>query len=633
MPDSILRKIGLNEFCRRLRSSLEVPDSRYIFFLGAGCSVTSGIPDAGSLVKNEWLPRLHDHRAKGIEYEKWIKTAISHYNPKNPAASYGPVMESLFLFGEEKQQEIERLCENKFPDFGYAILAELITLNNGKFNVVITSNFDDLMADAMYLFTRIKPLVINHDSLAKFIRPTRTRPLIVKLHGDYHLAPLNTEIQTKKLKNEFEKNLSPLLNDRGLIFIGYGGNDIGIKKWLESLPERALPYGVYWISSIEPICELKSWLVSRDAIWVQHFDFNEIMVMFKDIFNISLPEPKKFVESLENKIFETYQRVAKNVLTQTDNTPESIILKTAIKKADKELKGPYLYLREANNYEKNNPEKAEKIYEAGLKLYPDDLRLNSAYAIFLKNIRNKYDQAEKYYKKTMEIDPNNTITLDNYAIFLKTIRKKYDQAEEYYMKVMKIDPNDAINLGNYAIFLTDVRKKHDQAEEYFKKALVIEPNHPNNLSNYANFLTDVRKNYDQAEEYYEKALEIDPNHEAVLVNYAGFLLGRGKFEQGIRILEKIISQLPLVDFTSLEVAVWFFAFAHWQLDKRTNALSKLRTVLLEGKRLKFCDFSLNLERAKKDNHPEIEWLYKLADVINEKADIKILDGWSLWKNA
>src|SRR5687767_3914955 len=180
MPD--LYKMNAGEFARRLRADSEMPDKRFAFFLGAGCSISSGIPGASSLVKDYWLPRLREFKAPDQnDVDQWIKEDFPDYDPNNPSGSYGPVLERLFLNAEDRQREIERLCDGKFPGFGYAVLATLIAKYGGSFNVVITANFDDLVSDALYLFTRARPLVIGHESLAGYIRPTRTRPLVVKI--------------------------------------------------------------------------------------------------------------------------------------------------------------------------------------------------------------------------------------------------------------------------------------------------------------------------------------------------------------------------------------------------------------------------------------------------------------------
>lgn len=63
--NSALRQMDLEEFVRRLRSDTAKAETekRFALFLGAGCSVSSGIPAAGGLVQDRWLPRLRDYQA------------------------------------------------------------------------------------------------------------------------------------------------------------------------------------------------------------------------------------------------------------------------------------------------------------------------------------------------------------------------------------------------------------------------------------------------------------------------------------------------------------------------------------------------------------------------------------------
>ena len=59
------------------------------------------------------------------------------------------------------------------------------------------TNFDDMVADALYLYTQKKPLVMVHESLASFVDTGRTRPTVLKLHGDAfrpHVGDHATEI-------------------------------------------------------------------------------------------------------------------------------------------------------------------------------------------------------------------------------------------------------------------------------------------------------------------------------------------------------------------------------------------------------------------------------------------------------
>ena len=130
-----LHKMRGDEFARRLGADSAMADKRFAFFLGAGCSISSGIPGAGSLVKDYWLPRLQEYCApEPKDFADWLKSEIPDYDPNNPAGSYGTVMEHLFLNAEDRQREIERLCDGRFPGFGYAVLASLIARDSGSFN-------------------------------------------------------------------------------------------------------------------------------------------------------------------------------------------------------------------------------------------------------------------------------------------------------------------------------------------------------------------------------------------------------------------------------------------------------------------------------------------------------------------
>ena len=152
-------------------------------------------------MRDDWLPRLQDYEARDRkDLDAWVKEEFADYEDSRAALFYGPVMERLFLDPESQQHEIERLCSKCYPFFGYAVLAALMAWKGGCFSVALTTNFDDLIADALYLFTDSRPLVIQHESLAGFIRPTRTRPLVVKLHGDHRLAPKSTSKQTAELE-------------------------------------------------------------------------------------------------------------------------------------------------------------------------------------------------------------------------------------------------------------------------------------------------------------------------------------------------------------------------------------------------------------------------------------------------
>ncbi len=382
-------------------------------------------------------------------------------------------MDRLFLHPFLRQRELEDLCDGKFPGFGYAVLAALMADEglsadgaqpwpHGHFNVAVTTNFDDLLADALYLFTKSRPLVIHHESLGKYIRPTRTRPLIVKLHGDHRLTPLNTFKETNALNDDFETPVLALLRDRGLVFLGYNGNDQGIAKMLNRLPAEALPNGVYWVSSREPNGVIRPWLDSRGAVWVQHHGFDELMVLVRDIFGLPHPRKDRFAEIYE-QYSTTYDNLAKEIRLLPDSEPTASALKAAVRRTNDTFPDEWAAILAASESEKMAPERAETLYRNGLARFPYSAPLLGNYAAFLHTIRKQPDQAEEYYQRALKADPNHATILGNYGAFLSDIRKQPDQAEEYFQRALKADPNHANNLGNYAGFLLSLGRKTEGA--------------------------------------------------------------------------------------------------------------------------------------------------------------------------
>lgn len=477
------------------------PDSRFAFFLGAGCSISSGIPGAGTLVRN-WLPKLKKLRTGSEDnLEEWVKKEFPKYDGDNPALLYGEVIEKLFLTPQERQREIERLIEEKDPGFGYAVLAQIISNRDyGRhFNVVLSTNFDDMVADALYLYTNKKPLVISHDSLIGFVKISRTRPLVIKLHGDARLTPRNTTLETKELNDAVKKVLSNLLLETGLIFIGYGANDKSIANILDELPKDALPWGIYWVHNDMPKSDIGKWLENRKGVWVKHLDFDELMLLIWSQFELKEPDWKRF-DKLSTSYLESFKKLQDKVKTQPDPNKKTI-LEEAVQKAVSKSESWWSVALEADKYAKTDSEKADQIYQEGLRTFTSDANLLDSYAVFLYNIRKDYDKAEEYYERAVEADPKHAVNLGNYALLLDNIRKDYDKAEEYYKRAVEANPNNAINLGSYAVFLYNIHKDYDKAEEYYKRAIEADPNNAINLGNYALLLENIRKNYEGAQRY------------------------------------------------------------------------------------------------------------------------------------
>ncbi|MCH8045834.1 MAG: tetratricopeptide repeat protein [Planctomycetes bacterium] len=551
-----IRRITAEEFAKRLKVIAEnEPEKRFAFLLGAGCSVSSGIPAAGRLVRDEkaksdWLRRLRDVREPSVSdagLDEWARKELSHWDPDDPGASYGELIERLFLYPGDRQEEIHRLCagEHIKRQLGYVVLSGLLTQYDSQFNIVLTTNFDDLLSDALSYFRQTRPLVIAHDSLAPFIRSTAKHPLIIKLHGDHQLAPRNTATETDALDHRIAERVATVLHDRGLIVLGYGGNDESIIAMLEQLPEEALPYGVFWVSGSEPRGVFRAWLEDRNAVWVEHRDFDTLMMLLEDELSVDPPDKALFEKVFQN-IAESRQSLANRVADEDKaavgepRTPDWWLFDLAaqgVKVTDPEgadaiyrrgietLPASYELLGNYANflwYERKQPDQAEEFYERALVGDPKNATILGNYAYFFHE-RKQPIQAEEFYKRSLACNPKEATALGNYANFLWKERKQPDQAGEFYKRAIEADPEYAQALGNYAAFCWRVRKQPDQAEEFFKRAIEADPKLVSTLGNYANFLWNERKQPDQAKEFYKRAIDADPKDTIALVNYALFL--------------------------------------------------------------------------------------------------------------
>jgi len=443
-----LREMDVGEFVRRFKNKMdENEDIKFVFFLGAGCSVSSGIPAAGELVRN-WLPRLKRLKTgDNSNYEDWAKEHYLGYDGTNDSLFYGNVINDLFLTSDGRQREIERLTEGKDPSFGYAVLAKL--MSHRKYgrncNAVLTVNFDDLVADALYLYTHKKPLIISHDSLVGFVRITRMRPLVIKLHGDALLEPRNTKHETSQLPTRVKEVLKNFLSETALIFVGYGGNDKSIAEILNELPEGSLPWGIYWIGNKIPENNIGQWLRKRNAIWVTHRDFDELMLLIWDEFNLDHPDEKRF-----NRLTETYYQTFNNLKNRLEgpegeNSVLSEALKKAVEVAINEAVSAWSIKFTADQYIRTDPERADIIYQKGMEKFPKSIALIGSYAEFLAKILKDYDKDEDYYKMALEPDP------DDPDIFWKE--------------------SIANNIGNYAGFL--LAKGDEKGFDFLSRAIKL----------------------------------------------------------------------------------------------------------------------------------------------------------------
>ncbi len=261
----------------------------FALLLGSGASASSGVKTAEEMVI-DWRVELYQRAGITQPFSEWVV----HQDWHEASDEYGKLFERMHDLPNQRRTKVEYLVKNAEPSWGYVYLANL--LDNNLFNVVLTTNFDDLLTEACYRFTNsVRPLVAAHDSTIRMLRVTSTRPKVVKLHGDFLYDNIKTiPSETGTLETNTRDKLHQFAREYGLIVIGYSGRDLSVMKSLETLleDETTFPNGIYWCV-LDLSKELPSSLrrIADDSrvYFVEVEGFDEILAEFHSIAKLDLP--------------------------------------------------------------------------------------------------------------------------------------------------------------------------------------------------------------------------------------------------------------------------------------------------------------------------------------------------------
>ena len=304
----------------------------FALFLGAGASKSSGVLLASEMIE-EW--RKIAHREQGGD--KDFKTWCSEQDWFGKDNEYSCVFETLYPDPPSRQKYIETKIKDAFPSWGYLYLASIV--ERGRFNVIFTTNFDDLINDALTTFLGYNPVVCAADSQVSSINITTERAKIIKLHGDYLFQSLkNTVEELQQLDPNMESKCRQFATQCGLVVIGYAGYDQSVMRVFEELlkDKGMYPHGIFWGvrpgSKIAPRVEQLAAAYPKRFTLFQCPDFDSFMAHLHDTLKLDLPATiLQPYQSLEAK----FQRLL-NATAQ----PDAVIAAHMQKFAD-ELKRPW----------------------------------------------------------------------------------------------------------------------------------------------------------------------------------------------------------------------------------------------------------------------------------------------------
>ena len=222
----------------------------YAVLLGSGVSRSAGIPTG-------WEITLELIRRAGIaagagEQDDWHRWYVEQ---RDQQPNYSTLLEELASTPKERQAIIESFLKPsedereqglKLPTRAHRAIADLV--KTGHVRVIITTNFDRLMENALR-DVGIEPTVVSSaDGFAGAEPLTHTNCYILKLHGDFKDARiLNTDFELSEYPLVFDGLLDRIFDEFGLIVAGWSGEwDRALRAAILRAPNRR--YSSFWLT-------------------------------------------------------------------------------------------------------------------------------------------------------------------------------------------------------------------------------------------------------------------------------------------------------------------------------------------------------------------------------------------------
>ena len=462
-------------------------------FLGSGASVTSGVRSGQALV-NSWMDECIKMENKdNLTKEEYFSPshAPEWFDPANP---YSSLFEHRYDLQRQRRIFVEHEVAGKTPSLGYAYLVNMI--ENGFFNTVFTTNFDDLLNEAFYQYSNNRPIVCAHDSSISGVSVTSDRPKVIKLHGDYLFDNIKTTLrETESLETNMRLKFQEFAKDYGLIVVGYSGQDRSIMDILTFLlqQEDYFKNGIYWCirkgEENNVGSELKKLLWRERVFYVIIDGFDELMSELNYFLNDGkLPVDDQFL---------SHQHQVSIISKLTENpyikNSDSLYLKDDCKKLNNRLS--YNQTTDAIKLlkEKRMQESSNNNVKKSSKVKPNLTPLSKEQQILIEDISN---EAFLYMNKNKARQ--------------KMVGYKIEDIPDSMFKLelleLYVDLNDDLTDADIVRCFEELIRLNPKQQKYYEIA--------------SNRLTD----FTQSKGYLKRAVQAFPNDYYIINSYTAFIL-------------------------------------------------------------------------------------------------------------
>ncbi|MCV2217735.1 SIR2 family protein [Thauera sp. Sel9] len=281
--DALVRSIGVAR------------DRPLLVFLGAGASMSSGMPSADQCLW-EWKRSIFLTNNPGLEaqFSELSLPSVRHriqawldsrrkYPPEGSPEEYSVYIEECFARSDDRRMYFERWVKQSSPYLGYQLLAELA--RQGMIASVWTTNFDGLAARAA-VAAGITVTEIGIDCQQRLYRnPGEGEMQCISLHGDYRYDALkNTRRELEEQETELRKVLLEKLRTHPVLVCGYSGRDRSVMQvFYDAYRESAGKNPLYWAQygDSDPPSEVRRLISANEG--TEPFGYHIPNVVFDDL--------------------------------------------------------------------------------------------------------------------------------------------------------------------------------------------------------------------------------------------------------------------------------------------------------------------------------------------------------------
>ncbi|TPE59747.1 hypothetical protein FJQ54_12475 [Sandaracinobacter neustonicus] len=231
-----------------LAFSLHANKGAYALLVGSGVSRSAGIPTGWEVTLDLVRQLAATAGEAGVsDPEAWFRETYRQ------EPDYSNLLDQLFKVQAERQQCLKRYFEPdadereqglKAPTPAHHAIADLVAL--GYVRVIVTTNFDRLIEQALETRGVVPVIVANADQVAGMLPLVHQTCCVIKVHGDYLDTRIkNTVPELETYSPAMDRLLDRVFDEFGLILCGWSGAwDPALRSAITRAPSRR--FASYW---------------------------------------------------------------------------------------------------------------------------------------------------------------------------------------------------------------------------------------------------------------------------------------------------------------------------------------------------------------------------------------------------